>query len=125
MARLGSTLGIVLIDLKPREPLTQVVFVHDYFQLVFDTQVLGIYNPATVSVDGRAIEFGRPGFADALVKLLGSRVVQAKTDSESGLLLTFESNATLEILGSPSEGGILEAYSFTESNGPIVVAHNA
>ncbi len=115
----------MLPDLKPHAPLTQVVFVHDYFQLVFDTQVLGVYNPAKLTVGARAFELGRPGFADALVSLLGSRVVQAKSLSESGLLLTFEGGAIFEVLSPPSEQGILEAYSFTEANGRIVVAHNA
>ena len=32
------------------EPLTQVVFVHDYFQLVFQNEILNVYSSTTLQV---------------------------------------------------------------------------
>ena len=35
-------------NLKPSEPLSQVVFIHDYLQLVFQDECFNVYNAAEV-----------------------------------------------------------------------------
>ena len=37
------------VDLQPVEPLSQVVFVHDYLQLVFQDRAFTLYNVVTCS----------------------------------------------------------------------------
>ena len=36
-------------NLCPAEPLSQVVFIHDYLQLVFQSQCLSVYNLAQIA----------------------------------------------------------------------------
>jgi len=64
-------------NLKPSEPLSQVVFIHDYLQLIFQDEGFNIYNLAEVERHGVKVSQGQPGFCDAVVSLIGQRVVAA------------------------------------------------
>ena len=111
-------------DIQPTEALSQVVFVHDYIQLVFHDERFSIYNRASAVCNGVATEQEQPGFADALVSLIGQRVVRAVESPDPLLALTFESGAVVHVFGGAAARGA-EAYQFNGSNGVWVVAQNA
>jgi hypothetical protein len=111
-------------SLLPRDPLSQVVFVHDYIQLVFQDAGFSLYNTTKLTIDGRDVLQGQPGFADALVALIDLRVVSFSTQTDSILELSFEGGAKLEVLrGEPYARGP-EAFQFSAMGGPIVVEAN-
>lgn len=49
------------VDLQPVKPLSQVVFVHDYLQLVFQDQAFTLYNIATCSTGSGDLRQGQLG----------------------------------------------------------------
>ena len=71
------------------EPLSQVVFVHDYVQLRFHDLVLSVFSRLTVTVDNHALNRLDPGFCDALVALIEKRVVATDYLEGEHLRLTF------------------------------------
>ena len=88
-------------NLIPAEPLSQVVFVHDYFQLVFQDDTFNIHNLAEVVWEGDILRQGQVGFCDAVVGLIGRRVISFTTASRGELILSFESEANLRVFGGP------------------------
>lgn len=103
------------------DALSQVVFVEDYCQLVFQRQRLSIYSRATVSRAGTCIQQGEPGFCDALVHLIGQRADQASSEEPFILTLLFEGGAKIEIY---ADGNGPEAFALHE-DGRIVVGRGA
>ena len=77
-------------SLKPSEPLSQVVFIHDYLQLVFQDERFNIYNRAEIARGGLKIAQGQPGYCDAIVSLIGQRVVEVSQSDSHALALFFE-----------------------------------
>jgi hypothetical protein len=106
--------------LLPAAELTQVVFVHDYLQLVFDGERFSVYNRAALKVSGQILPQGAPGFADALVRLIGRRALDAQT--EPSLVLQFEGGVSFAV---ESSGVGPEAWQYDGNGGEIVVAQNA
>ncbi|MBI2768120.1 MAG: hypothetical protein HYX47_00725 [Burkholderiales bacterium] len=111
-------------NLRPIDPLTQVVFVHDYLQLVFQDQGFSIYNAAELERDGVCIAQGTPGFCDGLVALIGSRVSAVGHGETSALSLTFETGAVLHVLSNDASVRGPEAYQFNGPNNVLVVEQN-
>jgi len=112
-------------SLTPIEPLSQVVFVHDYFQLFFDDEVFSVYNPVVLVLQGEKLHQPSPGFCDALVALIGQRAEAMPTEPDCLLALSFARGAKLLVLEAASASGGAEAFSFKTSTGPLVVKHNA
>jgi hypothetical protein len=83
--------------LVPVEPLTQVVFIHDYFQLVFHEERFTVYNRAAVEDGANIIRQGTTGFCDKLVELTGQRVVAATRTDGYVLQLRFSGGASFYI----------------------------
>lgn len=111
------------VDLQPVEPLSQVVFVHDYFQLVFQDQAFTIYNIATCSTGSGDLRQGQLGFCDALVSLIDQTArVEALADT---LLLHFSSGAVVSVPVSGPDTRGPEAWQFGQFGGPTVVGQNA
>lgn len=111
------------VDPQPIEPLSQVVFVHDYLQLIFQDCAFTLYNLATCSTGSGDFRQGQSGFCDALVSLLGQTArVEALSDK---LLLHFSSGATVSIpISGPDTRGP-EAWQFGQLGGPTIVEQNA
>jgi hypothetical protein len=109
--------------LVPAGPLTQVVFVHDYLQLVFDTGRISIYNRASLDMGARRQRTGEAGFADSLVQLIGQRVLHAEL--EPTLALQFERGSRLVVLNGPDDVKGPEAFEISQDAGGITVAQNA
>jgi hypothetical protein len=83
--------------LIPLEPLSQVAFVHDYFQLVFQEERLTVYNRAVVADGENFIRQGTPGFCDKLVGLIGQNVVAVGQTDQYVLSLRFSGGPTFHI----------------------------
>ncbi|QSI76661.1 hypothetical protein [Niveibacterium microcysteis] len=111
--------------LSPVAPLSQVVFVHDYVQLVFQDEVFSVYNIAKLVFRGVQISQGSPGFCDGLVNLIGQRAVQVEQAEQCALSLSFEGGASLHVLSSESAIRGPEAFQFAGRDNLLVVEQNA
>jgi hypothetical protein len=78
--------------------LEQVVFIHDYIQLVFGDVRISLYG--ATSVRGNHSVYGReePGFCDALVKLIGQRAIALDAAADCRLTIEFASGETIVVL---------------------------
>jgi hypothetical protein len=111
-------------NLLPLDPLSQVVFVHDYIQLVFQDACFSLYNTTKLVIGESAVLQGQASFADALVALIGLRVTSVSTQTDSILELLFEGGIKLQVLqGEPYARGP-EAFQFNAIGSPIVVEVN-
>ncbi|NCT83313.1 MAG: hypothetical protein GXC94_09235 [Comamonadaceae bacterium] len=104
-----------------RESLSQVVFVEDYFQLVFQDQTLAVFSGAVLGKAGVQFRMGEPGFCDALVQLIGQQAKAIPACAPFLLAIKFQRGATLQI---PQDGTGPEAYSLHDGT-RIVVGRDA
>jgi hypothetical protein len=112
-------------NLKPSEPLSQVVFIHDYLQLVFHEEVFSIYNLAEVDLRGVKVTRGQQGFCDAVVSLIGQRVTTASHSDGYALRLSFEKGAQFNVRSDDAAVSGPEAFAFNGKDQPPVVEQNA
>ena len=110
---------------KPVDALSQVVFIHDYLQLVFQFECFSVYNASEIVRGEDVLRFRHPGFCDALVALIGQHVTAVSTLAPSKLSLTFEDGSTFRILSGDDSARCAEAFTFSGPNNVLVVAHNA
>lgn len=107
-------------DFQLVDPLSQVVFVHDYVQFVFQDRAFTLFNNVTYQIGAVALAQGEPGFCDALVGLIGNAAtVEAACGS---LTLDFGAGHRLAV---SSSGAGPEAWMFTVVGVPTVVEQNA
>lgn len=109
-------------NLLPPDSLSQVVFVHNYFQLVFQDSGFSIYNAATLYSNGVSLLQGQPGFCDRLVGLIGQALLAADAPDDSSLVLTFQDGSALTVV---SAGPGPEAWQYNSLGCSTVVAQNA
>lgn len=112
-------------NLVPHEPLSQVVFIHDYLQLVFQGESFSIYNISKFVHNGTELVQGESGFCDAMVSLIGQRVVTAMGTTEHPLSLSFANGARFLVLPGAVGARGPEAFQFTGGNNQFVVEQNA
>ena len=111
------------VDMQPVEPLSQVVFVHDYLHLVFQGQAFTLYNIVTYSTVSGDFRQGQPGFCDSLVSLIDQTArAEALPDK---LLLRFSGGAVISVASSGSDARGPEAWQFSQLGDPTVVEQNA
>ena len=110
--------------LSPTESLSQVVFVHDYLQLVFEDETFSIYNLTELVLGGVAIAQGAPGFCDGLVKLIGQGATVAQSE-RCALSFSFAGGANLRVLRSAGAARGPEAFQFAGRANLLVVEQNA
>ncbi|GAB6197337.1 hypothetical protein [Lysobacter xanthus] len=109
--------------LQPEDPLSQVVFIHDYLQLVFQDCAFTIYNRASYASGGTTLLQGTPGFCDALVGLIEQF---ARVDLSSGeLSLHFSRGAVVSVANAGPSARGPEAWQFGWLGGPQLVEQNA
>ena len=101
--------------LIPLEPLSQVVFIHDYFQLVFEEERLTVYNRAAGANGESLIWHGTTGFCDKLVGLIGQGVV-AVTRTDAYVLCLHFSNGAAFYIEADHEPSWPEAFDFIGRN---------
>lgn len=119
-----KTLGIYMSpDLQLEDPLSQIVFIHDYLQLVFQDCAFTIYNRATFVREGVAVRQGEAGFCDLLVSLIDQNAqAEARADH---LLLKFTNGAEVVVPTAGPDAHGAEAWQFGRLGGPCVVEQNA
>lgn len=120
-----TVLPVMKPNLQPLDPLSQVVFVHDYLQLVFQDEGFSIYNLAQLEHQGTCLLQGAAGFCDGLVGLIGQRVTDVSTTTGTVLTLTFEGGTRLSVLSGENGARGPEAFEFRGPNDLIVVDLNA
>lgn len=86
-----------MIALEPIDALTQVAFVHDYIQLVFDGQTFSLYGGISVVSKGEPLDRASSGFCDQLVGLIGQRATAAAGPPVDELNLRFESGVSIQV----------------------------
>jgi len=105
--------------------LTQVVFVHDYLQLVFDDIRLSLYAPVVITSSGKRIGHLELGHADAIVRLVGHAVTSASCDSECELALHFSNGDILNVSLQSTDAVGPETFQLNVPGKPIVVGRVA
>lgn len=111
-------------NLKPSESLSQVVFIHDYLQLIFQDEGFNIYNLAEVEVHGVKSMQGQPGFCDAVVSLIGQRITAASHSDKCALKLLFEEGAQIVVRNDGEAIRGPESFEFNGRNQLPVVEQN-
>jgi hypothetical protein len=111
------------VSLQPEDPLSQVVFVHDYLQLVFQECAFTIYSKAMYTLGVIAIRQGELGFCDALVSLIEQTTQVDFAGNTLSLRFTSGAVVSVESSGAASRGP--EAWQFGWFGGPLVVEQNA
>jgi len=103
----------------PTEPVSQIVFLDDYLQVVFQGERFSFYGPVEVENVGSMLTQGRPGFCDALVGLIGERATSVVVGDDGELTIAFRGGAGLTTRPGPSDVGP-EAWQFNGPGGQIV-----
>jgi hypothetical protein len=115
----------VIKALEQGDPLSQVCFVHDYLQLVFQEYGLSIFNPVRINLNTRRYIQGDPGFCDALVSLIGQKVVNVSMIEQQALLLSFEAGGSVSVSLATEDASGPEAFRFDGPKDSCVVEQNA
>ena len=108
----------VLLD---AEPLSQVVFIHDYIQLVFNGMHFNLYGAVTVHHAGRTLLRKDTGFCDELCGLIGQRIIDTSTEERQYAAVTFEKGMTVAVSVRTEDNVGPEAFSLGDNKGLMVV----
>ena len=119
---MSSSMLDFLVD---AEPLTQVVFVHDYLQLVFQGRRVSLYNVVRLHRGGGTLNESDIGWVDELPRLIGQRVVGVSCEGAVGLTLTFELGTQVSVSLRPEDARGPEAFEVNGDDGFFVVEQNA
>jgi len=112
------TVVAALID---NEPLSQVVFVHDYVQLVFQDTTLSVYCSMSVALRRDSIGWHGPGWCDALVALIGQSVTSVDYLPRDHLRITFSDTSVLRICLLASRATCDELFKIDRLGSPTIV----
>lgn len=105
------------------EELSSVEFVRDYLQLRFDSPPLNLYTwPSVHRPAGEVLDRGAKGYLEAIVELIGRRVLSSDEFLDLGLVLDFEGGTQLAVPLSKSLEGVAEAVDFHGEPGRIWIA---
>jgi hypothetical protein len=110
-------------DLQPKDPLSQVVFIHDYVQLVFQDSGFSLYNVVSYQLNGLTIRQGQSGFCDAVVGLIDQTAV-ANALEDSQLVIRFANGASIHCPSSGPDVRGPEAWQFNSVGGQAVIEQN-
>jgi hypothetical protein len=116
------TVVAALID---NEPLSQVVFVHDYVQLVFQDTTLSVYCSMSVTSPRDNIGWHGPGWCDALVALIGHSVSSVDYLPGDHLRITFSDASVLKMCLLASRATSDELFKIDRLGVPTIVAQVA
>jgi len=111
----------VLLD---AEPLSQVVFVHDYIQLIFQGTYFNLYNRVTVHRGGCTLAASDSGFADELRRLIGQRVVDTTSEERQFSAVKFEHGTQVSVSLRAEDAKGPEAFELGDNKGLCVVEQN-
>jgi hypothetical protein len=110
-------------SLVPPQPLSKVVFVHDYLQLVFGSDVFTLYNRVQLKIGSALMVQGETGFCDELVRLISQKVLE--THDRHALTMAFENGAELSVLNGETDVSGPEAFQYDGPDNLIIVEQNA
>ena len=111
-------------NLLPAEALSQVVFVHDYIQLIFQNESFSLYNRVGLASNSRETLQGSDSFAAEITRLVGQRAKAAGATNRSKLEIQFEGGSVVWLLSSQEHERGLEAFQYNNCTGSIVVEQN-
>jgi hypothetical protein len=100
------------MDMIPKDELSQVVFIHDYLQLVFQDVYFTLLTPPTLVSGGITYRPGEPGFCDKLVSLISSKAIAVQCGACDDLSISFSSGAKVSVLTSDPRATGPEAWHF-------------
>ena len=103
------------------DPMSQVIFVHDYVQLVFQELVLTVYSPITLTAGPTSIAKSDRNFCGHLVSLIGSRVESVAHFPRSELQLRFEGGIDLSVSLRSEDANGPELFQVDRPGFPILV----
>ena len=112
----------VLLD---AEPLSQVVFIHDYIQLVFQDTYFNLYNRVSVHRAGCTLKDSDMGFADELRRLIGQRVVDTSSEAGQFSAVKFERGTQVSVSLRSEDVNGPEAFELGNNKGLCVVEQNS
>ena len=92
-----------LFDKLEGSKLTQVCFVHDYIQLVFQDNGGSIYNPLTVIQKNQFLKKGDLGYADSLVDHIGLKIIKVRYSEEEVVVFSFENGTGFSVSLRPED----------------------
>ena len=90
------------ICLAKANALSEVRFVHDYVQFIFEPHTLSLYAPLHVLAEGRALARGDVGYYDSICSLIGETLTDVTRHEREQLEFTF-SNGTKVVLSLRTE----------------------
>ena len=107
------------------EPMSQVVFVHDYIQLVFQGTYFNLYNAVTIHRDNRTLRRNDLGFCDELCHLIGQRVVDTSTEAGQFTSVAFGNGTRVSVSLRAEDGNGPEAFELGNNKGTFCVEQNS
>ena len=113
-----------LDELCEADALSQVVFVQDYIQLVFQNYRLSIYNRVRISRDESRWDESTPGFCDELRRLIGQRATHTSYARGDAFAVMFEDRTTVAISLKPEDATIVEAFELVNDQGLWILEQN-
>jgi hypothetical protein len=107
-----------LDNLKKCDPLSQVIFVHDYIQLILQDCIITVCNASEIKpFNKEPTSSGKQGFADELIKLIDSTIIDVSYLENKVLALVFSNNYKFSVLLNSESASSPEAFEI--SGGPI------
>jgi hypothetical protein len=103
------------------EPLSQVVFVHDYVQFRFQDTCLSLYSALSIGTPKGVLHRTDQGFCDALVELIGQRVASVDYRAEDHLQITFAGGGTLNAMFTNGDAVGPELFQLDRPGMPTIV----
>lgn len=104
------------------KPLTQVIFVFDYIQLVFEDCSLNIYNSSQiVNKDSKTYHSDTALFPYLLKSLIGSSINSIEFKAKAAFSLNFSNHYKLEILLNDESVNGPEAFEIADNNTDLII----
>ena len=110
--------------MKIKEPLSSVIFIHDYIQLDFHEERLTLNNDVQYFFGAVEKIKTDAGFCDALVALIGDEVVDISFGPGELINLTFQSGEKLRLLPLSDGQAWPECWEFRGTQQQIAVGQN-
>ena len=108
----------VLLD---AEPMSQVIFIGDYVQLVFQDTYFNLYGAVTVHRSGCTLKRKDLGFCDELCRLIGQRAIETSAEEGAFAAVTFEGGTTVTVSVRVEDNVGPEAFLLSDNKGLMVV----
>lgn len=109
------------VPLSKANALSEVRFVHDYVQFVFEPHTLSLYAPLRVFAEGHSLVRGDIGYFDSICCLVGQSLVGVTRKERERLEFAFSNRTTvaLSLRGEDAVGP--EAAALSTPGGEIMV----